>query len=166
MAGIDLKSGQKVIDIGSGSGYYSYRFSKIVGDRGKVYAVDIKEGHLDFLKEFTNIKTVLSKTDDICVKDKADYLFMCSLYHIIYGVFSEPDRSGFIESMKRAMKKDGRLIVVDNGPVASTLLPYHGPYITRDLIIDQLAFYGFVLEKQEQIIPQRYMLTFILDRAE
>jgi hypothetical protein len=89
-------------------------------------------------------------------------MFICSLYHMIYGVSSESERNNFIMSMKKALKQDGRLIIVDNGPVEGELMPYHGPYITKELIIYQLAHYGFILEKYDQIIPQRYMLTFKL----
>jgi SAM-dependent methyltransferase len=134
-----------------------------------VYAIDIKERHLDFINDFVklhninNIKTIVSAEDDIGLDTKVDYVFMCSLYHIIYGVFSEPVRSRLINSMKSALKQDGRLIIVDNGPVSDEQLPYHGPFITRELIEYQLSYYGFTLEKYEQIIPQRYMLTFKLD---
>jgi hypothetical protein len=85
---------------------------------------------------------------------------MCSLYHIIYGVSSEPQRSALITSIKKGLKPGGKFVIVDNGPVADNQLPYHGPYITREMIIFQLAYYGFELESYEQIIPQRYMLTF------
>jgi ubiquinone/menaquinone biosynthesis C-methylase UbiE len=166
---LNFKKGNTIADVGCGSGYYSYRFSKLAGDKGKVYAIDIKERHLDFINEFVklhdikNIETIVSAEDDISLDMKVDYVFMCSLYHIIYGVFSEPVRARLISSIKNALKPDGRLIIVDNGPVTEELLPYHGPFITRELIEYQLSYYGFTLEKYEQIIPQRYMLTFKLD---
>jgi ubiquinone/menaquinone biosynthesis C-methylase UbiE len=166
---LDFKKGSTIADVGCGSGYYTYRFSKSVGGTGKIYAIDIKERHLDFINDFVklhninNIETIVSAEDDIGLDTKVDYVFMCSLYHIIYGVFSEPIRSSLIHSMKNALKQDGRLIIVDNGPVEDEQLPYHGPFITRQLIEYQLSYYGFTLEKYEQIIPQRYMLTFKLD---
>ena len=54
------------------------------------------------------------------------------------------------------------LIVVDNGPVEDNTLPYHGPYIAKELTIAQLEHYGFKFEGYEQIIPQRYLLRFRL----
>lgn len=166
---IPFKRGDKIADVGCGSGYFSYKFSPLVGDSGKIYAIDIKQEHLNFLNDFfreeniKNIKTITSRSDNICLNDKVDYAYMCSLYHIIYGVLSEPDRESFIESIKKSLKKDGRLIIVDNGPVNDETLPYHGPYISKELIIAQLAYYGFRLEKYEQIIPQRYILIFKAD---
>jgi predicted methyltransferase len=37
----DLKQGEAIADIGSGSGYFTLRFSAHVGDKGRVYGVDI-----------------------------------------------------------------------------------------------------------------------------
>ncbi len=169
MQSLEFKKGDVIADFGCGSGYYTYKFSKLVGDEGKVYAIDIKDGHLNFLNDFVkeqninNIQTVKAKNEDINLQAKVDYVFMCSLYHIIYGVYSEPDRTKLIESIRNVLKPTGKLVIVDNGPVSDQQLPYHGPYITKELIEYQLAYYGFVLEKYEQIIPQRYMLTFRLE---
>ena len=165
---LNIKAGDTIADIGCGSGYYTWKFSQITGDKGKVFAVDIKQDHLTFIDNFvkdqkiSNIQTIKCDEDNVGLKSKVDYIFMCSLYHTIYGIYSEPERKTYIESIKRALKKDGRLIIVDNGPVSDQNLPYHGPYITKELIEYQLSYYGFKLERYEQIIPQRYMLTFKL----
>lgn len=163
---VPFKKGDKIADIGSGSGYFSYRFSKLVGDEGRVYALDIKEDHINFLNTFIkqekikNLVPIKNEIDDFKINEKVDYAFMCSLYHIVYGVSSQKERDTFIDNIKKILKKDGVLIIVDNGPVKDRQLPYHGPYITKELIIAQLAHYGFTFEKYHQIIPQRYLLTF------
>ncbi|MEW6041520.1 MAG: class I SAM-dependent methyltransferase, partial [Elusimicrobiota bacterium] len=165
---LNLKEGQTIGDIRSRSGYYTYKFSQIVGEHGKVYAIDVNEGHLNFIKNFIkeqkikNVEAIKSTLDDISLKEKVDYLFMCSLYNIIYGIFSEASRANFIMSIKKALKKDGRLIIVDNEPVNESM-PLYGSFIDKELIIAQLFYYGFTLEKYDQITPQRYMLTFKLN---
>ena len=64
---IGLKSGQVIADIGSGGGYFTLRFAEIVGEEGKVYAVDTDEKLLEFVnsnskqKGLNNIVTVLVK---------------------------------------------------------------------------------------------------------
>jgi hypothetical protein len=60
------------------------------------------------------------------------------------------------------LKENGRLVVVENNPVDGKTIPYYGFYIDKDLIIAQLFYYGFTLEKYDKITPQRYMLTFKL----
>jgi predicted methyltransferase len=164
---LPIEKSNIVVDLGSGSGYYSYRFSKIVGDKGKVYAIDNKIGHLDFINTFTKqnqIKNIITiKAEDnqgYKIPEKADYVYTCSLYHVVYGVFSEQERSLFINSIKESLKDNGRLIIVDNSPVNDTTLPYHGPYISKELIISQLSYYGFEPVEFYQDIPQRYIIIF------
>src|SRR5437763_524330 len=40
---LKLKSGDAVADIGAGTGYYTRRMAKLVGDKGTIYAVDIQQ---------------------------------------------------------------------------------------------------------------------------
>lgn len=164
---LPIASGDKIADLGSGPGYYTYKFSRIVGDKGFVYGIDIKDGHLDFINKFlkknkiTNVKTVKSGTDNkYTLPEKVDYVFSCSLYHIVYGVFSEKERNDFISCIKESLKDNGKLILIDNSPVENRDLPYHGPYISKELIIAQLEKYGFKFASYDQITPQRYMLIF------
>src|SRR5438105_15779025 len=39
---LKIKAGDTVVDMGAGSGYYTVRLSALVGDKGKVYAVDVQ----------------------------------------------------------------------------------------------------------------------------
>lgn len=47
---IGLNKGQSIADIGAGGGYFSLRFAELVGVNGKVYAADINQEFLDFIK--------------------------------------------------------------------------------------------------------------------
>lgn len=168
MASLPLKEGDRVVDIGSGPGYFSFKLAERVGADGRVYAFDTKESHIEYLKDLVdkwgvaNLVPVVSATDGFEIPEPgtADMVFMCSLYHIVYGVSSQAERDGIIASIIKAMKPDGRFVVVDNGPVPEGRLPYHGPYIRQELIKAQLESYGFQLESTEQIIPQRYLMVF------
>src|SRR5919198_6592764 len=41
MMALGLKPGEVIADIGAGSGYFSFRLAHHVGEKGKVYAVDV-----------------------------------------------------------------------------------------------------------------------------
>lgn len=168
MERLPLKAGDRVVDIGSGPGFYSFKFAERVGPTGQVLAFDTKESHIDYLNGLANkwglkqLKGAVSSVDGFEIPEPgtADLVFMCSLYHILYGVSSQAEREGMIASIHKALKPDGRLVVVDNGPVQAGLLPYHGPYIRQELIASQLQAYGFKLESSELVIPQRYLMVF------
>src|SRR5438445_12218668 len=40
---LKIKPGERVADIGAGSGYYTRRLAKLVGEKGTVYAVEIQQ---------------------------------------------------------------------------------------------------------------------------
>jgi len=166
---LGLKKGDVVDDIGCGPGYYSFKFAELVGPTGYVYAEDINRQHIDYVSKLTkqmgvkNIETVMPKeNEDLRLARKADLTFLCSLYHNIYALDADEDRDKFVGILKNNLKPDGTLVVVDNGLVDDTKLPYHGPHISRDFIINQLWYYGFRLVKSYQFIPQRYILIFKL----
>ncbi len=82
-------SGEKVVDIGrSGPGYFSFQFARLVGPKGKVFAVDNNDDHLAYLEDtikrllqVPNVEAVMPQISDIGIKDKVDVIYMCSLYH-------------------------------------------------------------------------------------
>jgi ubiquinone/menaquinone biosynthesis C-methylase UbiE len=165
---LQIKPGTTIADVGSGPGNYTFRFSNLVGEKGKVYAVDTVNDHLNYVKSTSekfgikNIQTVATNGDSIGVpKDSLDYAYMCSLYHNIYGLTKEENRTSFVQSIHSGLKTGGTLFVVDNALVMDKkTLPYHGPYIAKELIIGQLQYYGFKFEKDYSFTPQRYVLVF------
>ena len=70
IAALDLKPGETLADIGAGSGYFSFRLARKVGDTGRVYAVDINSDMILFMnrnirdKKIKNVTTILSAPDD------------------------------------------------------------------------------------------------------
>ena len=79
---------------------------------------------------------------------------------------TQPERESFVDSIKSSLNEGGTLYLVDNGLVPRGVLPYHGPYVAKELIIGQMLNYGFELIEDHQYIPQRYLLTFRVKKAE
>ncbi|MBK1693672.1 hypothetical protein CKO09_02800 [Chromatium weissei] len=165
---LDIKKGDTVVDLGSGPGFFSFKFAEKVGSEGIVYSLDTKDMHIEYLAMLAkkwglkNIHAMVTSSGgfELPKHGTADIVFMCSLYHVLYAVSSQAEREGVIHSVIKALRPTGKLVIVDNGPVEKSTLPYHGPYIRKELIQAQLEAYGFKLEAMEQIIPQRYLLVF------
>lgn len=168
MQKLPISSGMHIADVGSGPGYYSFKFADLVGKTGKVYAIETNPRHLDYLRTYiadhqiSNVEAVTSSFEGIGLQPdiRVDMVFICSLYHNVYAAFTDEERDSFVGSIRRALKPDGILIVVDNDLVEMDELPYHGPYIAKELLLSQLYYYGFELERQHQFTPQRYVLIF------
>lgn len=163
-----IQPGDHVADVGSGSGYFTFKFADIVGEAGKVYAIETNPLHLDFLNHYVseynvnNVEIVTSSFSGIGLppETKVDVVFMCSLYHNVYSAFTDYERDQFVGSIRTALKDGGRLIIVDNDLVPEDDIPYHGPYICKDLVRAQLWYYGFRMTESYQFTPQRYVLVF------
>ncbi|MCK5624889.1 protein-L-isoaspartate O-methyltransferase [Candidatus Pacearchaeota archaeon] len=73
---LDLKLGQKVLELGSGSGYVLALISEIVGKKGKIYGIEIipelAEKSKENTKNYKNIK-VYNKDGKQGLKEKAPF---------------------------------------------------------------------------------------------
>lgn len=165
---LPIRAGMHVADVGSGPGYFSFKFADIVGENGKVYAIETNPKHLEFLQDYVkkyrvnNVDVVTSSFEGIGLAPdiRVDAVYMCSLYHNVYAAFSDEERDSFVGSIRRALRPNGTLIIVDNDMVEDDELPYHGPHICREMLISQLHYYGFELEEQFNFTVQRYVLIF------
>jgi ubiquinone/menaquinone biosynthesis C-methylase UbiE len=109
-----LQPGSRVADIGAGGGYFTFRLADAVGPAGKVYAVDIDEGNLEFIanqatkRGYRNIETILAKPDDPLLPEKTvDLIFTCNTYHHL------TDRTNYFQSASRYLRPGGRVAVID-----------------------------------------------------
>lgn len=166
MQKLPIRPGDTIADVGAGPGYYSFKFADLVGKDGKIYAIETNPKHLDYLRKYVadnhiqNVEVVKSSFEGIGLAPdiRVDAVFICSLYHNVYAAFTDKERDSFIASIRRALKPNGFFMIVDNDLVEDHELPYHGPYIAKELLLSQLYYYGFSLEKQYQFTPQRYVL--------
>src|SRR5947209_3762778 len=88
MPALKLKPGNVVADIGAGTGYYTRRLAKAVGERGLVYAVEIQQEMLDLLthklatEKIFNVKPVLGTiTDPKLPRASVDLILLVDVYH-------------------------------------------------------------------------------------
>jgi len=109
-----IKHNFVVIDYGCGPGDYIKLASEAVGEKGKVYAVDIHRLAIKSVKKLIkrrNIHNVIPVQADgySCnIKDnKADLIYALDMFHMIEDV------NPFLNELNRLLKKDGILILED-----------------------------------------------------
>jgi ubiquinone/menaquinone biosynthesis C-methylase UbiE len=111
---LQLKPGDIVADIGSGSGAFSIPMARAIGPNGTLYAVDIDQEMLDFVSEKAtkervgNVRTVLGEYNDpkLPVKD-IDVAFFHRVLHMI------ENRQVYVNSVAKYLKPDGRIVIIE-----------------------------------------------------
>jgi len=111
---LPLHPGEVAADIGAGTGYLSWRMAKIVGDKGRVYCVDIQPEMLELLARkmaehhTTNFQAVLgTNTDTHLPAHSVDLVLMVDVYH----EFDYPYE--MMKSIVSALKPGGRVVWVE-----------------------------------------------------
>ena len=161
---LGLHEGMKIGDFGAGSGHYSRAAAAMVGGSGRVYAIDVQEEVLKHLKLNTHIhhqSTIETIWGDI-EKAGGTHLRDASLDAVILAntFFQVENRFGLLAEIKRVLRQEGKLMVVDwagsyggMGPVPKQVVSEH----------DAEAFFingGFHKVKSFRAGPHHYGIIF------
>lgn len=111
---LDIKPGMTIADIGAGSGFHTFRMAPLVGEKGKILAVDIQQEMLDIMnarskkQKVKNVETILgTETDPKLPAGKVDLMILVDVYH----EFSHPYE--MTEKMVAALAPGGRIAFVE-----------------------------------------------------
>jgi ubiquinone/menaquinone biosynthesis C-methylase UbiE len=116
-----IKPGMIVVDYGCGPGRYTIIFSRLVGDTGKVYGIDIVPLAIKTVREkveklgLRNVEAILAYGYDSGLPDHAADLVVA--LDMFFGV---PDPLAFLGEVHRITKPTGRLILDDGHERRST----------------------------------------------
>lgn len=111
---IGVKENMVVLDVGSGPGFYTIPASKIVGPKGKVYALDIYEESYNIInkkKKLNNIEFLLRDARNTSLPDNSvDFIIMFGIIHNLDFLLELKNE------MKRILKSNG-CIAIEKTPI-------------------------------------------------
>ena len=121
----DLKPGQRILDLIPGDGYWTRIFSKIVGPRGRVYAVWPQAyareagGNVAELqrlaRQYGNVTVQVQPTTALTAPEPLDVVWTSDNYHDYNDRFmGSPGSLSFARSAFRVLKPGGLFIVIDH----------------------------------------------------
>jgi ubiquinone/menaquinone biosynthesis C-methylase UbiE len=154
---LGIKSGTHVADIGAGSGWFTVRSARRVGNEGVVYAVEINPKYVRHIKrrakreKLANIRTVLGKVDDpLLPRTSIDAVLLLKTYHEI----AQP--IAFLRRLRPALRPGARLGIIDRSGKGDD----HG--VNADVVIKEAAQAGFTLIAQHDFVKGESVDYFLI----
>jgi ubiquinone/menaquinone biosynthesis C-methylase UbiE len=161
-----IQPGDTVCDMGCGNGFYSLRIAPLVGDRGRVVAVDIQREMLEMLKEqaaaerVTNIETIHGTViDPKLPRESIDLMLLVDVYH----EFSHPEH--MLAAIRKSLKPGGRIALVEfraEDPDVP-IKPLHK--MSKEQIMKEFPPNGFTLVEEFDKLPWQHLMLFQRDDA-
>ena len=161
---LGIKPGQVVCDMGCGNGFYTLRLARLVGDDGRVLAVDIQPEMLSLLdkqlkgKHIKNVEPVLSTPIDPGLPEgKVDLILIVDVYH----EFSYPEH--MLQAMRKSLKPDGRIALAEfrlEDPTVPIKLLHK---MSKRQILKEYEPNGLKLVEQYDELPWQHLMFFSPD---
>jgi ubiquinone/menaquinone biosynthesis C-methylase UbiE len=151
---LDLKKDTIMLDVACGVGNYSVAASKIIGNEGMIYAVDLWEEGINALKQtigekgIKNIRPLLSDVNKhIPAEDRSiDVVLMATVLHDLIEVHTE---KGTLKEIKRVLKPGGKLVIIEFKKIEGPPGPPVAIRLTPEETEKIVSAHGF---KQEKVI--------------
>jgi len=148
---VPIVQGAVVCDIGAGSGFYSLLLSSIVGDKGKVYAVDIQKELLTKVanearaKLRYNVEVLWGDAEKLGgTKIRENSIDVAVVSNVLFQI---EDKKTFITEIRRILKQNAMLVLVDWSDSFNNLGPHSDHVVTKDAAIALLTSNGYKVEK-------------------
>ncbi len=163
---LDLGPAMTVADFGCGSGHYTIEAAKKVGKSGKVYAIDIQQEMLSFVRSqaklmgLINIETVWADLETANAtnlrENSVDLVIISNI------LFQAENKKQIIQEAFRILKSGGKTAIIewDVENQAGIFGPQIEKRITSQNVKDLFAESGFIFEKEFNPGEHHYGLIF------
>jgi ubiquinone/menaquinone biosynthesis C-methylase UbiE len=163
---LQIKPGDVVCDLGCGNGFYTLKLARLVGEHGKVIAVDIQREMIGLLKDraaqekIDNVELVLGTPIDPKLSPKSvDLVLLVDVYH----EFSHPEH--MLAAIRQSLKPTGRLALVEfraEDPKVP-IKPLHK--MSKAQILKELPPNGLKLVEEFDDLPWQHLMFFECEEA-
>jgi SAM-dependent methyltransferase len=160
---LHIAPGATVADVGSGTGFYTWRLARQVGAQGKVYAVDVQQSMLDLTKaavaerKLSNVEFVLADDDNPRLPaGSLDLVFIAYAFH----EFGDP--GSMMRAIRRALKPGGRVVIVEYAKESkiAPASPLHK--MSFEEIRREIEPLGFAVDQLLDFLPVQHGVVFTI----
>jgi protein-L-isoaspartate O-methyltransferase len=158
---LNIKRGNTVIDLGAGTGYFTWRLARQVGIEGRVVAVDVQQGMLDRLRRnlegrgVSNVQLVLGEPGDPRIPPNyADLVLLVDVYHEI----AQPE--AMMDHVRRGLKPGGRVVVIEYRKEDADIPLPPVRKMTVAEVRSELEPLGFRFVEAMDFVPTQHIIVF------
>jgi len=159
LTAIGLKASLTFIDVGCGEGFFAIPAAKIVGRKGRVYALDLDEDAITELKKeaasqgLKNLTAVVGGAEDtVFCEACADIVF----FGIVLHDFNVPAK--VLANAKTMLKPAGRLVDLDWKKEPTGFCPPLQIRFSEEQASNMIREAGFKVEQARQAGPFHYII--------
>ncbi|CUT02712.1 class I SAM-dependent methyltransferase [Candidatus Chrysopegis kryptomonas] len=156
-----LSEGMTMVDVGCGSGFFTIPASKIVGQSGKVFAIDVQEEMIEKLKQNDlpeNVIPILAKNDyEFPIDDKiSDFTFLAFVTH------ENEDVEKFLNEVKRITKEDGKIVILEWKKQYEEAGPPYEERISQEELLKVLEKVGLRVFESGELNNSHYKIICLM----
>lgn len=160
VAALGLDGDETVVDVGAGSGYFTFRLARAV-PRGRVVAVDVDPEMVAHLREraaaegVPNVTPALTTPEASGAPADADVVFICNVLHHV------PDWPAWLARLQREVGARARLVVVEFEPEPTPVGPPVEHRIRPATLMEAALRAGWApLTVDDTLLPYQYIASF------
>ncbi len=158
---LQVKPGMVICDMGCGNGYHTLPLAEMVGENGKILAVDVQPEMIEMLRQnierkgLKNIEPINGLYHDPKLPpNTCDMILLVDVYH----EFSHPVQ--MLAGMRAALKPGGQIVLVEFRAEDDTvpIKPEHK--MSKAQINKEMTANGFELKREFDGLPWQHLMFF------
>ncbi len=164
MKALAFTIGERVADIGAGTGYFTFQVAKAVGPTGQVFALDIAPEMLEYLElrvkaqKAANVTLRKVTSDDPQLPPgSVDTVLLIDTIHYV------KDRTAYAKKLLPGLAPGGRVVIIDYIPKPMSERPWGPPpeqQFPREQMDREMAAAGFKVLAAYDFLPEQFFVVY------
>ncbi len=161
-----LKNGDVFLDAGCGDGFISIAASPLVGEEGKIYAIDLYSKSIELVKldvqkkGIKNLEVIVADlTSEIPLSD--DSIDLCVMANLLHGFVENNEVNDVLSEIGRVIKQGGVFAVVEFKKIKGIPGPPFDVRLNPQEVEAILIKYGFNVTETIEVGEYHYLVNAV-----
>lgn len=156
---LEIQPGQRVVDLGAGTGYMLPFLNEAVGPTGKVYAVEVQKDFISALKlrvhheQLAQVEVLEDTQTALPLPEKVDRVLLLDTYREL----EEP--IAMLRAVRQSLKPGGLVVIVDARPDPGVEGPPPDQRLSAHTVEDEARGAGLTVVAESEHLPRQFLLV-------